>query len=604
VAGIGRALIHAARQAEDLLLFYYAGHGLLGWESRELYLSVADTEPNEMLPFTALPFTAVRQAFRSGRASNRVVILDSCFSGRAIAQSLTDDEVLGQIEVSGSYVLTAAPANRTALVLPGEPHTAFTHRLLDVLTGGISGAGELLSLDAVFREVQARSRAAALPVPEKSGTATADMLGLVRNRRRGLAEQAATPQAAELAAARVFIAERSAAIEMPQCDREPPVPTVAHRDGQVSVDVTQNEFLTPGTREVHAMVTVTRTSPDRPGLRVAAGHSMSPSPSPCQGEQRVIFIIDASSMMAPYITNLRQAVNAAIEALPDGIQFAVIAGRHYSQVIYPHGGSQSLVPASPRTRAEAAAAVDLVHGFGARDFGLWLVRAARLFLVPDPLDHVILLAAGTNGDEYQDILKDAVAACTGLFTADCRGIGEQWQVGELRMIADTLLGTVNIVRDIDGLHENLHALTVDATGRDLGDVRLRLRVPRGATVRYVKQASPHFTDLTRARRATVDPLVGDYLTGSWGSESREYHICIELEPGRIGQEKFAGRVQMVAKDRCGTTLLGEGNIRAVWTGNEDLSTRINSRVAHYTGQAELAEAIQEGLDAQQTKPAG
>jgi hypothetical protein len=35
----------------------------------------------------------------------------------------------------------------------------------------------------------------------------------------------------------------------------------------------------------------------------------------------------------------------------------------------------------------------------------------------------------------------------------------------------------------------------------------------------------------------------------------------------------------------------------VWTDDETLSTRINREVAHYTGQAELADAIHDGLAA-------
>ena len=35
----------------------------------------------------------------------------------------------------------------------------------------------------------------------------------------------------------------------------------------------------------------------------------------------------------------------------------------------------------------------------------------------------------------------------------------------------------------------------------------------------------------------------------------------------------------------------------MWTDDEAQSTRINPHVAHYTGQAELADAIQEGLEA-------
>jgi hypothetical protein len=58
---------------------------------------------------------------------------------------------------------------------------------------------------------------------------------------------------------------------------------------------------------------------------------------------------------------------------------------------------------------------------------------------------------------------------------------------------------------------------------------------------------------------------------------------------------LAGRLSLVAAD--GSTVLGKGLIRAVWTDDEALSTRINPAVAHFTGQAELAAAIQDGLEA-------
>jgi hypothetical protein len=44
-------------------------------------------------------------------------------------------------------------------------------------------------------------------------------------------------------------------------------------------------------------------------------------------------------------------------------------------------------------------------------------------------------------------------------------------------------------------------------------------------------------------------------------------------------------------------VLGQALVRAIWTDDEALSTRINPNVAHYTGQAELAQVIQEGLEA-------
>jgi hypothetical protein len=44
-----------------------------------------------------------------------------------------------------------------------------------------------------------------------------------------------------------------------------------------------------------------------------------------------------------------------------------------------------------------------------------------------------------------------------------------------------------------------------------------------------------------------------------------------------------------------------GLVRAIWTEDEALSTRISRHVAHYTGQAELAQAIQDGIE---TRKAG
>src|SRR4051812_44972508 len=54
---VGRALHQAAREAEDLLLVYYTGHGLLGQRRHDLFLSLADTEPDE-LGFSAIGFDA------------------------------------------------------------------------------------------------------------------------------------------------------------------------------------------------------------------------------------------------------------------------------------------------------------------------------------------------------------------------------------------------------------------------------------------------------------------------------------------------------------------------------------------------------------------
>ena len=181
LAQVGELLARAAAEAEDLLLFYYAGHGLLSARRRDLYLSLAGTRP-EQLAFTALAFESVRDVCLGTRAKSRVVILDCCYSGRALPPTL-GDEVIGQLEVDGTYTLTAASANRVALVLEGERHTAFTEQLLHVLRDGVSDSGPLLSMGDIYRQLHARLRAKGLPTPQQCNTATADLLALTLNPR-------------------------------------------------------------------------------------------------------------------------------------------------------------------------------------------------------------------------------------------------------------------------------------------------------------------------------------------------------------------------------------------------------------------------------------
>src|SRR3954464_13610986 len=60
-----------------------------------------------------------------------------------------------------------------------------------------------------------------------------------------------------------------------------------------------------------------------------------------------------------------------------------------------------------------------------------------------------------------------------------------------------------------------------------------------------------------------------------------------------GGEMAAGRVSHVVDGE----VVSHALIRAVWTDDRALSTRIDNGGAHYTGQTELMEAIQDGLAA-------
>jgi hypothetical protein len=193
----------------------------------------------------------------------------------------------------------------------------------------------------------------------------------------------------------------------------------------------------------------------------------------------------------------------------------------------------------------------------------------------------------------------ALETSQGQFQCDCRGVGTDWVVSELRKVSTALLGTVDIVADPADLAADFTNMIEAAMGKAVNDVSIRLWTPQGASVKFVKQVAPIIEDLTD-KRTPVNPLTNDYPTGAWGDESRDYHVCIDVHAGNVGDEMLAGRVSLVVNGEPQSQTL----VKAIWTDDTQLSTRINPAVAHYTGQAELAQVIQEGLEARKAGDEG
>jgi hypothetical protein len=124
------------------------------------------------------------------------------------------------------------------------------------------------------------------------------------------------------------------------------------------------------------------------------------------------------------------------------------------------------------------------------------------------------------------------------------------------------------------------------------DVRVRVRLPRGAALGFFRQVSPTIEDLSARGSVCPDGAI-EFTTGAWGQETREYHLCIAVPPHASGEEMLAGRVSVVVGDDVVATSL----VRAVWTDDVGMSTRIHPRVAHYSAQEELASLIAAGLEA-------
>lgn len=350
----------------------------------------------------------------------------------------------------------------------------------------------------------------------------------------------------------------------------------------IAVDVDHNPHLAEGAGTVDAIVTV------------AIGNEMVVETPP---ERVEAIIIDCStSMQSPpnKFDEAKRATKAVVNEMVDGTYFTIVAGTEKAAAIYPEDGQPA--QASEATKALAARALERLQPGGGTAIGSWLAYVRQVVAQhPDALTHAILLTDGKDEHETPEELGEEIGRSEGEFTCDCRGVGTDWHVEELRAISSALLGSVDIVADPADLADDFAAMMRASMGKSIPDLTLRLWTPAGARVAFVKQVAPTVEDLTQ-RRVDAGSQCGEYPLGAWGREERDYHLQVEVEPLAAGREKLAARISVTAGDET----LGEGLVKAVWTTDSDLSARISHRVAHYTGQAELARVVQEGLAARKS----
>lgn len=172
-------LRRAANQAEDLLLVYYAGHGLRHPTKDLLYLAVRQTNP-DLLSSSAVCFDDVRETIEDSPARTRLLILDCCYSGVAIG-AMSDGAVSPRdIEVSGTSVITSSPRNEISFSPPEDQHTAFTGELISLLTNGSHLVDEPLTVRVLYACLRAALANRQLPLPQMNSRNTSGDLLLRR----------------------------------------------------------------------------------------------------------------------------------------------------------------------------------------------------------------------------------------------------------------------------------------------------------------------------------------------------------------------------------------------------------------------------------------
>jgi hypothetical protein len=170
-----------AQETTDVLLVYFAGHGTITRRG-QLCMILTDTESADA-DITGLEFERVSEALLDSPAQMKIVILDCCYSGRAIEVLSGADAIADSTDTRGVYTLTASDhtAHVVALDQQADAYTSFTGELLDLLCTGIVGGPPKLMLNDIYLHLRHRLGAAGLPTPNQRGTDTADRYPFTQN---------------------------------------------------------------------------------------------------------------------------------------------------------------------------------------------------------------------------------------------------------------------------------------------------------------------------------------------------------------------------------------------------------------------------------------
>ncbi|MDX2239248.1 MAG: caspase family protein [Leptolyngbyaceae cyanobacterium bins.302] len=126
-----------ATEPDDLLLFYYSGHG--DEVKGESYLVVRDGH-YPVLSDTAVPVSRVKQIMEEAPARAKVIILDACHSGADIGgkgPKKMSAEFIQRVfeQAEGFAILASCKQGQLSYEWRAQERSVFTHYLLEALSG-------------------------------------------------------------------------------------------------------------------------------------------------------------------------------------------------------------------------------------------------------------------------------------------------------------------------------------------------------------------------------------------------------------------------------------------------------------------------------------
>lgn len=167
--------------ASDTLLLYFVGHGTLNAKG-SLCLLLSETESDD-IRFSALEYNLLREILaEESSASTKIVILDCCYSGKAIEALSADTEIATKTSIGGAYTLTASDWEaHVPNSLHTDARTSFTDALIETVSSGISDAGEFLDFSRIYGQLSYKLSSKGMPRPNQRGTDNVTNFAFSRN---------------------------------------------------------------------------------------------------------------------------------------------------------------------------------------------------------------------------------------------------------------------------------------------------------------------------------------------------------------------------------------------------------------------------------------
>ena len=166
IANVRRSIFQIinAVQAEDTILFYFSGHGILEASSQQVVLCLADTNTDKLLT-TGLPLNTLLKQLSNCAASQQLVWLDACHSGgmtlRGTSKISLPNPSTRLVEVlrhkaaesKGFYALLSCDQSQQSWEFPELGHGVFTYYLMRGLRGEAADSQGIIEADALYQYV-------------------------------------------------------------------------------------------------------------------------------------------------------------------------------------------------------------------------------------------------------------------------------------------------------------------------------------------------------------------------------------------------------------------------------------------------------------------